>query len=521
MRRELSLSIPRGPPLSCLRSPPHPRAHMSTLLRHGLALLFVAVPWGNLMAQSWEILGSAPPGHEAAVLAVAEDGRLLLGGYALDTSNIFQPIRPRVALSRDGGVSFRAIEGPIGSTPLSSLVEAAAWRGDEIFVAAGDQLFRTRDEGATWRQETVGAKVGAIAFLDDATGVMVGEGGYLARTEDGGDTWASVVSGTSVNLHGLTFLDALHGWAWGEDVTRTTGDRESPATTTVGAGVLLRTTDGGLRWSVVHTFEGQHVGPLFARSPNTLWLATARRSSPTGNKTEAGLFVSTDAGQTLEEVGLPAELGRVRGPFSDQALTPSLIRAMFWDSGEVGRLAVAVHLGDQQSGSSGGSTTVQRNTSSYRIVDLQTFDGGKAWVYRNLGSLQVGLTGVSGRDDGEVQRGTFWHHYDGVLFNAAGEVFALVEPCEDSSYCLSSYACNQGACVPRPGTSPGRAEAGEDEGAGGTARPRRPGGAEGDTTSSGKGGCAAVQGRGAEWPQLVLVFLMALLGTGRQRRRQG
>ena len=66
----------------------------------------------------------------------------------------------------------------------------------------------------------------------------------IKATTDGGRTWVSQTSGTTANLTGVVFTDALHGLVVGS-----------------GPGVILRTADGGATWTLVavpanSTFNG-------------------------------------------------------------------------------------------------------------------------------------------------------------------------------------------------------------------------------------------------------------------------
>src|SRR5437016_4900893 len=72
----------------------------------------------------------------------------------------------------------------------------------------------------------------------DPNGWAVGFGGTILHTSDGGATWSGQDSGTSNELLGVQFTDALTGWAVGA------------------VGTILHTSDGGATWS------GQDSGTL-------------------------------------------------------------------------------------------------------------------------------------------------------------------------------------------------------------------------------------------------------------------
>src|SRR5207237_770107 len=77
-----------------------------------------------------------------------------------------------------------------------------------------------------------------VQFTDALTGWAVGAVGTIVHTSDGGATWSGQDSGANNNLGALDFTDALTGWA--------VGDR----------GTILHTSDGGATWS------GQDSGTL-------------------------------------------------------------------------------------------------------------------------------------------------------------------------------------------------------------------------------------------------------------------
>ena len=110
----------------------------------------------------------------------------------------------------------------------------------------------------------------SVDFIDEFTGISVGENGTIVRTTDGGDTWSLQISGTTNHLNAVCFIDPENGIAVGEGGTilRTTNGGETwilNTTTTpylngvsffdefkgaiVGSeGTILTTTDGGINW---------------------------------------------------------------------------------------------------------------------------------------------------------------------------------------------------------------------------------------------------------------------------------
>jgi photosystem II stability/assembly factor-like uncharacterized protein len=80
----------------------------------------------------------------------------------------------------------------------------------------------------------------AVFFIDHMTGWAVGDSTIL-RTTDGGRRWTTNMLAFPANLHSVFFHDKLKGW--------TVGDSE-------GRGVVLLTEDGGATWRIQRKIEG-------------------------------------------------------------------------------------------------------------------------------------------------------------------------------------------------------------------------------------------------------------------------
>jgi photosystem II stability/assembly factor-like uncharacterized protein len=140
-------------------------------------------------------------------------------------------------------------------------------------------VFRTSDGGQTWTEIEVSAISGGLKdvfFVDATYGWAVGQDGSIVHSQDGGMTWESQTSGTSAWLYSVHFVDRNRGWIAGHGgastvVLRTTDGGTNWIATDVGAadaglreiffvdeflgwasgpaGGLVRSTDGGLRWT--------------------------------------------------------------------------------------------------------------------------------------------------------------------------------------------------------------------------------------------------------------------------------
>lgn len=79
----------------------------------------------------------------------------------------------------------------------------------------------------------------AVQFVDANEGWAVGDEGVIWHTIDGGGYWERQPTGTRASLRALHFMTPFLGWVAG---------REELPDGSGSTGVLLFTTDGGLRW---------------------------------------------------------------------------------------------------------------------------------------------------------------------------------------------------------------------------------------------------------------------------------
>jgi photosystem II stability/assembly factor-like uncharacterized protein len=85
----------------------------------------------------------------------------------------------------------------------------------------------------TWSPQASGTTnhLRGVSFPDATHGWAVGDNGTIVATSDGGATWIPQASGTTSNLRAVSFPDATHGWAVG------VGD------------TIVATSDGGATWT--------------------------------------------------------------------------------------------------------------------------------------------------------------------------------------------------------------------------------------------------------------------------------
>ncbi len=98
-------------------------------------------------------------------------------------------------------------------------------------------LVYTDDGGETWRRQRAPSRLELIHvdFVSDKRGWIVGDGGTILFTRDGGQSWTQQKAPVSGTFYHVDFRNDKKGWIVGE------------------RGVLLRTIDGGETWTTVPT----------------------------------------------------------------------------------------------------------------------------------------------------------------------------------------------------------------------------------------------------------------------------
>ncbi len=196
---------------------------------------------------------------------------------------------------------------------------------------------KTVNGGQSWTlQFTSPHYLRSIEFLNADTGFAGSLNGRLYRTADGGSTWDNIagsmappplgicglaaIGGTTIHACGLwaapayvySSTDAGGTWTYTDmsglatrlvDIHFThpdTGFATGTADPAVNGGVILRTTDGGASWSVVHqTNTLTDIVWKIQRLTAELWYASIY-SEPTNDDTR--MLRSNDAGITWEQV---------------------------------------------------------------------------------------------------------------------------------------------------------------------------------------------------------------------------
>ena len=340
----------------------------------------LAVP-ARAGVERWTPYG--PP--EGFLVTLAIDGGRLLA--ATEESG--------VVASTDGGLTWFQSGAGLGNERIEAL--AVDPDDQEIYAAGQRRFFRSTDHGATWT--ALGALPAQSQPVNDVLALAPGEpdvfflaiGNILYRSADDGQTW------TQVLLNGTSFGSILVD----------PNDPHSVFAGTVEPGTLLHSGDGGTTWAQVTNVQAfpdlPPSTPPFSFGVSEI---TAAETSPTTFFAVSGrrLYRSKDAGAQWEEI-------RVPGPTPDFVVlnesvvaTPGrepriYVLQQIVESFSLKKLFVSDDLGETWD-----LVTEQARGTSLRIDpetgDLASFDiggvgiagdAGAAWRFSPLGNQSCNL----------------------------------------------------------------------------------------------------------------------------------
>ncbi len=201
-------------------------------------------------------------------------------------------------------------------------------------------IYKTTDGGAHWEEKYTGLhNIKDIYFLNSSDGIAVGEYGKILRTTDGGDSWTEIDIDSEVGLNSITFVDTNNGWAGGfknsdpdQSVVYKTIDGGTSWSETilptnnmpnqinqikfldnsngwaVGAGKIIKSTDGGASWSQILNIAYDSMGSGgFLNSINIADINTLEVAGRSGI-----IYKTYDAGSNWKVINTGATLNAVK-----------------------------------------------------------------------------------------------------------------------------------------------------------------------------------------------------------------
>ena len=148
---------------------------------------------------------------------------------------------------------------------------------------------------AAWEKQNSGsfAWLHAVFFTDEQRGWAVGSKGVLLRTEDGGARWTARPRPSEDALQDVFFTDEAHGWIVCERSIYAPMRKDEART------YLLKTTDGGESWRRVDVLAGADVDIVLAR----VRFADSEHGWVFGEM--GALYVTADGGSTWTRRRVP------------------------------------------------------------------------------------------------------------------------------------------------------------------------------------------------------------------------
>lgn len=211
----------------------------------------------------------------------------------------------------------------------------------------------------------------------------VGDGGRIVATTDGGQHWLSQHSGTNLDLIGVAFADASHGWTVGFN----------GGSSTMTPTVILATTDGGAHWTAQMQRRSMYLQTVTCVDSQHAW---ALGAGGVGGNTSV-LMATTDGGTTWTRESTAGPANTIRAVTFADALhgwalgypgkTPAILATT--DGGAhwaVQKLLPkkdeldAISCTDSQHCWVGGRDTTQNSFPPGISRLWSTSDGGPTWV---------------------------------------------------------------------------------------------------------------------------------------------
>ncbi|MBI5728474.1 MAG: hypothetical protein HY984_01830, partial [Candidatus Magasanikbacteria bacterium] len=234
------------------------------------------------------------------------------GGQPLEQCDINQPLNQNKGFCANArgsaydqiGTSWISQPSGVPTASLSSI--SIINRETALIAGRNGVVLKTFDGGRTWTSlSTPSPKTGFMNFVGSNYGWLVGSSSTVFFTNDGGNSWQPQTPSTNqtyVDFHKVKIINQNVGWIVGVD-TRSS------------AGVILKTTNGGVTWQEQQSNSPDALYGLYFQDVDTGWVAGGNV-----NARRPRLIKTTDGGQTWipQNVSVSSSLADILFTTSDE-----------------------------------------------------------------------------------------------------------------------------------------------------------------------------------------------------------
>jgi photosystem II stability/assembly factor-like uncharacterized protein len=262
-------------------------------------LLFVYAPvtdaWPPASFRLLEGPAEAFIDEELGIIRWAADGE---ARFTLEAHNEHGVARQvfTIAVRPWSGVDWEIVQPHPVQTPVNTLVLAAdgsLWMGRDSAI-----VMRSIDEGRNWSEYYLPGGKGNVVCMHafDAERALAGtRDGRILRTTDGGVTWSVQVEEINAFFRNLSFADEAYGLAIADHP-----DRKD-------YGVVFASSDGGVTWNNIAQAPARLVldNTLVMHDADSAWFASSNYSRPSPGGPD--ILRTTDGGHSWAAAGVSAQ----------------------------------------------------------------------------------------------------------------------------------------------------------------------------------------------------------------------
>jgi len=230
-----------------------------------------------------------------------------------------------------------------------------------IMCGKNGTIVRTTNAGSNWKITRIpsGEYLSSMYFIDSNTGFVVSSSNSeIHKTTDSGETWTLNSSGLASSYERIIFINEQTGYACGGGG--------------IANGVLIRTTNGGSDWNVIHTHTSRFTSVSFP-SPDTGYVIGHNQT----------FFNTTNAGANWTSLNIP--ISNLCMHFTDV---------------NTGYISGNSNANVYKTTNSGNNWTSQSTSAGGSIEDIFFINQNRGWVTGSTSAYSLTTNG-----------GTNWFHF--------------------------------------------------------------------------------------------------------------